>query len=451
MGDGEDPIPFVNRLPRELLARVLRPAFLGPCFLVHDPSYRRRVVLSVCHTWERALRRDPYSWNYIVLDPATSLLDLYDSLSMSTSLGLFIELVCAFAPGTALREFVQWVFDVIGPSLHRCKELRIQSHYYQTTLDIMRRFQKTSMPRLSRVYFELALPMVPASPDMPDSIVPFPSGAVLPSLTHASFNYSLPVWPWHQFAANLTSLRLARLTGFVLPRLLQLYDLLKACPNLETLALHFVDAVSPRLTSEFMEYADSPVTLPRLKRMDLSLEWPRSVSVIAPLHLPSLRCLRLFAADDRVLEAFLLRCRSILAPVHTLVFAANISSFQSLAALLSAMPSLVRIDGRLAGPSFVSQLHCVALHSSALSPTLLAVVLNQVPIALVKDILLLRNRTNFASDFHLIVLDPACFGALAAMTNTRGVVTTVMHLDFVDWLEYPMFPSISVGRRPLLF
>ncbi|KAK6977059.1 hypothetical protein R3P38DRAFT_3237833 [Favolaschia claudopus] len=402
----EDPIPFVNRLPRELLARVLRPAFLGPCFLVHDPSYRRRVVLSVCHTWERALRRDPYSWNYIVLDPPPHPCSTCMTASPCLPLlGLFIELVCAFAPGTALREFVQWVFD--------------------TTLDIMRRFQKTSMPRLSRVYFELALPM--------HRTVSVWSG-YFPSLTHASFNYSLPVWPWHQFAANLTSLRLARLTGFVLPRLLQLYDLLKACPNLETLALHFVDAVSPQTHVRVHGVC-------RLSCYASPFEAYGPVVGMASFGL----------SDDRVLEAFLLRCRSILAPVHTLVFAANISSFQSLAALLSAMPSLVRIDGRLAGPSFVSQLHCVALHSSALSPTLLAVVLNQVPIALVKDILLLRNRTNFASDFHLIVLDPACFGALAAMTNTRGVVTTVMHLDFVDWLEYPMFPSISVGRRPLLF
>ncbi|KAK7001018.1 hypothetical protein R3P38DRAFT_3217783 [Favolaschia claudopus] len=438
----------INCLPDEVLAPALRWAFLSPRYVVRDPSRRRRIVASVCHTWARVINGDHESWNHIVVDHHMPLISLHEAITKSGALTFSFEFVCSIKAQRSNSDFLDWLFQAVGTVLPRCKELRVRSHFVDSTLAIMKRLEAAPLPALCEVQFELALPMVPRNSYMPNSIVPFLSAGALPSLTRASFAYGLPDWPWSGSSANLTVVRLARLSGVIVAHAIRLYSFLSACPNLSELALHFVDAVPPPLTpSSALKPYDGPlIALRKLVRLHLSLETHHAVSVVAPLRAPALESLALFAPDDRTLNKFVLDCRDLLRFLHTLVLAVNISTHEPLRALLLATPYLRRLDARRSAPSFVDHFYRLSLFALSPSLTLKVVVTNYFPPPLVTDVLLYRSWASFDPAFSIVSMHPHPVAGALALTEwvrSNDLVFARTRFDYLDWMVHPSFPVFT--------
>ncbi|KAK7021179.1 hypothetical protein R3P38DRAFT_3196904 [Favolaschia claudopus] len=133
--------------------------------------------------------------------------------------------------------FLDTMVPQILPQFPRCRELCIRAPHSSTCLDVMGRLNTSLLPILVDVRFELAVPMVPLMPSVPGAAVPYLANGVLPRLSSVSFTYGFPVWPWAQSGATLTVVRLARMSHIVVPRLIELHDFLRACPNLVFLSV----------------------------------------------------------------------------------------------------------------------------------------------------------------------------------------------------------------------
>ncbi|KAK7021155.1 hypothetical protein R3P38DRAFT_3196820 [Favolaschia claudopus] len=431
-------------LPNELLARAFRFAFLGPRFLIRDPSRRREVVASVCWLWRGVIDRDPESWSCVVVDYTTPVSDVLLSFERSASVSLSLELDCRMQ-GRSSTAFLDTMVPQILPQFPRCRELCIRAPHSSTCLDVMGRLNTSLLPILVDVRFELAVPMVPLMPSVPGAAVPYLANGVLPRLSSVSFTYGFPVWPWAQSGATLTVVRLARMNHIVVPRLIELHDFLRACPNLVFLSVHYVDAAPPKFSGRVYSYTGRSIVLPCLERLDVSFTFRRAIFVVSPITSPVLQRLSLSISDPSVLDAFVLHAGHLLLKVEALRLAANFTSYPPLEVLLRCMPSLTRLDARLSSSTFVECFHRAALFAGIMSPALRCVALGPFPWPLVQDVLLHRHWSNFDSELCLLVpgidIDlPA--SSLAACRVVDNEVVVGEHVDSVDWMDVPAYPSL---------
>ncbi|KAK7018842.1 hypothetical protein R3P38DRAFT_3199950 [Favolaschia claudopus] len=438
------PPPPIDVLPPELLARALRFAFLGPRFFIRDPSVRRSVVCSVYRFWGEVITQDPESWSYLVVDHTTRVEDVELAVSRSGCVPLTIELDCR-VQGYRSAEFLGWAFPLVSPLFARCKELTVKALHSQTCVDVMGLLNTYSFPVLRDLRLDLALPMLPFSPSVPGVAVPFIANGQVPTLTRVSFMHGFPAWPWGEAGSSLTVVRLARMNHLVIPRLVLLHDFFRACPNLVFLAVHYVDAVPPLTSGHIPSYSAAAISLPHLKRLDVSLNIRRAVYVLAPIRAPKLGVLSLAITDDKVLDDFVRHVGHLLLSVSILRLAVNFTSYVPVEVLLHAMPSLSHLDARPSSSTFVDCFHRAALFGSIMSTALRYAVLNVCPFPLVEDVLRFRHWSNFHQDLSLVVpafdhLYPVV--GLVVCRLSGGKVDTDTTLDYVDWMDSSPYPYI---------
>ncbi|KAK7033323.1 hypothetical protein R3P38DRAFT_3186861 [Favolaschia claudopus] len=434
----------VHVLPAEVLARALRFSFLGPRFFIRDPSYRRKVVGSACHFWAAVIDSDPQSWSYIVVDHTTSLVFLRDALTKSAATPLTLELDCRLQ-GRPMREFLDRVLPEILPVFPRCRELLVRAAHADTCLHLMGRLKTCLLPMLVTARFDLALPMVPFSPSVPGAAVPFLAGGQLPLISRVSFTHGFPSWAWTQIASTLTVVRLARMNHIVIPRLKLLHDFLRSCTNLVFLAIHYVDAAPPPTADRGSPYVGGTVSLPHLRRLDLSVNMRRTVFIVSSLKAPLLEHMSLAVSDEVVLRHLVLHAGHLLLQITVLRLAVNFSSYLPLEVLLRSMSRLDKLDARPSSPTFVDCLHHSALFATTMATSLRCIATNEFPFPLLQDVLAFRHWTNFRQELCLVVpgVDETLPPSTLSVCRLKGDTVVVgEHVDYVDWMDDSPYPVL---------
>ncbi|KAJ7171234.1 hypothetical protein C8R46DRAFT_1088012 [Mycena filopes] len=432
----------IHSFPTEIVSRFLRHAIVGSVSDKPDPAGRRKVVQGVCLYWRDVVNSEPCLWSYIVIDNYTPLIELHSWLVKSGVVPLTFSLLVVdtndvrrgLEPIANVREYIAWLSATIKPFLPRCEALRLCTSHEKDSILLLGMLRCSPMPLLTFLDLDVVPPSM-AVQRLPRSsvgrrLLPPLLPQNLSQLEQAVFTISLPLWTWAGVLASLTDVSFRRMWSHHMPSMDEMHAFFAAAPRLVRLQLYLVECgPSSVLPSRVVR-----PTLPALTHLDLAILSTSSVALVASLHLPQVRTLRLELWDSTDISALVNQCRPLLASITSAVLFPHVATFRQVADLLYSMPCLVRLDGR-GGLSFFSKaFQGLSLHWTELCPELSAVILPpRCDYYIIDDILRRPDLGNFSDSLSLYLAYPANPG-------DSDCVLTSFYLDS---------SSISVLRRPV--
>ncbi|KAJ7171220.1 hypothetical protein C8R46DRAFT_1088009 [Mycena filopes] len=443
----------INSFPAEILTRFLRSAIIGSVHDDPDPTRRRKIALAVCRYWRDAGNADPTIWSHITIDNYTPLIDLHSWLAKSGSVPLTFTILLVDTarlgrqPPMDVPEYVAWLSATLKHFLPRCEALRLYTTHEEDSVFLLRTLRSSDMSHLVSLDLDVVPPTMSCQRLPPDSFLHRALPPLLPQtmcrLEEATFNFSLPLWKWSGALGSLTTVSFSRMWGPHIPTIDEVHTFFAAAPRVEHLQLSMVDC-------EPSSNPQSPMarqTLAALTHLDLSLLSTSSIALVASLHLPQVRTLRLEVWQGTDLPVLLNECAPLLASITTAVVLPHIKSSDQLADLLHSMPQLIRLDGRRGMSFFSEAFHNVCLHRERLCPQLSAVVLPSFwDYSVIEDILLYADPGNFSKSLSLYISFPIssyvfdCFPTSFRYDSSSSSILRRPVDTLLDYYALPILP-----------
>lgn len=337
----------IQRLPSELLASIFA---IGALEMEEEDPLILANLMLVCHYWLDVAVNTPVLWSRILVSNHDSLDKARRKLARSKSVPL--DICISFSPqmecGDRTMETVVHAMDLLQPSIWRWKTFR---------LVVPNRAQAhAALARCQDPALKLELLQVKIFHSVQEdhySLPPLPLfGGHLPSLSTcslASFNFG-----WDVSVVNgLRSLELGGYWNDLSPSVAVILDILRACPDLEDLALRNMSDVDAETCQAYdheptsdKRYSSRTILLQRLTKISFYYAGiNRTRAILSQLSFPALEKVELCYMDDVTSLLSHLKRQSLTSlPLRRLRIETSLFSELELAKLLGRVSSLLTLE-----------------------------------------------------------------------------------------------------------
>ncbi|THH20105.1 hypothetical protein EW146_g1196 [Bondarzewia mesenterica] len=337
----------VQRLPSELLASIFTIGVLE--MEEEDPLMLSNLTL-VCRYWSDVATKTPVLWSRIAIGNHDSLDKAQRRLSRSKSVPL--DVCINFSPkmehGDGTTEAVIHAMDLLRPSIWRWRSFHLVVPNRPQAHAALSRCREQA-PKLEILQVRIFNSVQEDHYSLP----PLPLfGGYVPSLRTCSFTSFNFGWD----TTVVSGLRVLELGGYwngFSPSVGVILDILRACPDLEDLALRNMSDVDPETCEayDFESVSDKRqssrvIQLPRLSRVSFYYAGiNRTRAVFSQLSFPSLERVELCYMDNVTPVLKHLKRQSLTSlPLRQLRIETSLFSELEFAKLLGRMSSLITLE-----------------------------------------------------------------------------------------------------------
>ncbi|KAI0031056.1 hypothetical protein K488DRAFT_52904 [Vararia minispora EC-137] len=345
----------IRRLPSELLASIITMSVSGPDR--DEPPVLSNVML-VCHRWAAIVRETPALWSQITISPQHSLNRAKVRLARSKSAPLDIAIVFdtrrdPLSARIPWNEVITLALDLLVPHMWRWRSFNLA---VPQSAQVHRALARciSPAPSLSSLHVRIFNTL---QEEESDSSLPLALLAGLAPRLRECTLYSVSI-DWNMRVIRLAGLRVLDIGGYwsdVPPSVAEILDVLRACPELEELALRQMADIS--LDSD----AHDPfayeahcgtripahiIALPRLRKAIFNYSGiQRTREVLSQLAFPALEEIELcYLEDASLILPHLDRQALTSLPLRRLYIEQSFCPEKGLLKLLARIPSLMTLE-----------------------------------------------------------------------------------------------------------